>query len=330
MEQAILNYHYVSIDDSILAPYYKKICNYIINIVPLNISPNVITLFGLFGIFMSTLITIFFKNYFGIFFTSLICSLLLFFYQIMDTLDGMQGKRVNMYYNPTTELFDHGCDSITTCCVLYNLLSLSNSLNNHFIISLLFATCILFNFYLPTWQHSNTKTMHFRSGIFNPTESIFVIKLVYIFIGLFPSIFENTIIMSLILLAMIFTTIYHIFISICDTFKNTKKDYFNTTSSLLPLILSIISVLYLIYNSIDDTFYLNIIFPILISILNLIWYEISGLNFDISSVLLSFILNYCNSYFGIVMSLFLYIFLFNKYLRIMCDILNMKYFYSIP
>src|SRR5579883_1816717 len=122
MEQAILNYHYVSVDYSILAPYYRKICNYTINFIPLNISPNVLTLIGLFGIIASTFITIFLKDFFGLLITCIICSLLLFFYQIMDTLDGMQCKRVNMYYNPTAEIFDHGCDSITTCCVLYNLL----------------------------------------------------------------------------------------------------------------------------------------------------------------------------------------------------------------
>lgn len=35
-------------------------------------------------------------------------------YEFFDALDGQQGKRVGMYTNATTELFDHGCDSITT------------------------------------------------------------------------------------------------------------------------------------------------------------------------------------------------------------------------
>lgn len=330
MEQAILNYHYVSKDDSILVPYYRKISNFFINFIPLTISPNVVTLLGLSGILLSTLVTLFLKDYLGIFLTCLTCSLLLFYYQIMDTLDGMQGRRVNMYYNPTTEIFDHGCDSVTTCCVLYNLLYLSNALNNHFILSLCFALCIMINFYLPTWQHANTKVMHFRGGVLNPTESIFAIKLTFIFVGFFSQLFSSIYVISMVLTFMISLTLYHTYVTVRDTFDNTKKDFLSTLVSFLPLLMSCSNYAYLAYYYPNDIYYLNITVPILTAILNLIWYEISDTNYDILTVILSFVLNSCHFYLGIFMTIGLYLYLFKKYVRIMCDVLGMKHFYSIP
>ena len=37
----------------------------------------------------------------------------LFIYQCLDIMDGMQGRRINRD-GPLEELFDHGCDSLST------------------------------------------------------------------------------------------------------------------------------------------------------------------------------------------------------------------------
>ncbi|ARF08671.1 CDP-alcohol phosphatidyltransferase [Catovirus CTV1] len=330
MEQAILNYRYVSQDDSILAPYYKTISTYCIDYIPINMSPNLITLIGLTGVFVSTFITIFLKNYIGLLATCVICSTLLLFYQIMDTLDGMQGKRVNMYYNPTTELFDHGCDSITTTLVLYNLLNLTNSINQDPLGSIILILCTLINFYLPTWQHANTKIMHFRGGFFNPTESIFFIKILYICIGLFPSIFCNFYVVRFFLLNMIVSTIYHTYVSVVDTYKTTKKTYFNTTLSFVPLLMSYQFVIYSIAYGHYDGFYINTSLSLLIAILNLIWYEISETEFDIYTSFLAHVFASCQNPLSAICAIGLYIYLFRKYTIIMCKILKMETFYSIP
>lgn len=328
MKEEILNYKYEAIDNSILMPYYRVITEFLINYIPLYISPNIITLTGLLSILTSSFIAIFLKDYLGLFLTCFICSFLLFVYIIMDTLDGSQCKRVNMYYNPTTEIFDHGCDSIVTCCVLYNLLYLSDNINKNYIISLYLALCIMFNFYLATWQHSNTKIMIYRSGILNPTESIFFIKLLFIFISSFSNIVSNIYIISLFLLLMVIITIYHFYVSVKDTFLNTKKKYIYTISSLFPLLLSLIYTIYTTYYYSNNVYYLNITIPLLISILNLIWFEITN-TFDIISILLSFILNFYNFNLGIILSFGIYIYLFRKYINTLCLILNMKHFYSI-
>lgn len=329
MENKIKNYSYQSVDDSILAPYYKKICNILINFIPSHYSPNVVTLLGLVGIFLSTLIVVFLKNIIGHFYTCIICSILLFYYQLMDTLDGMQGRRVNMYYNPTTELFDHGCDSITSACVLYNLLNLTNLLNNNFVISVIFVLLSFTNFFLPTWQHSNTGIMHFRKGIANPTESIFMIKILFILIGYSNDLFQNIYVILFGLFTLAYFTVVNLVECYRDTFDNNKKSYYNKYISLTPLFLTYIYALFLIsfYNS--EINYLNIVAPFLISILNLIWYEISDNNYDILSVIIIIIVNIFNFTLGNYFFVIYYILTFKKYSRVMCNILNMKHFYSV-
>ena len=42
-----------------------------------------------------------------------LCFLGLFIYQTLDAIDGKQARRTNSS-NPLGELFDHGCDSVST------------------------------------------------------------------------------------------------------------------------------------------------------------------------------------------------------------------------
>lgn len=45
--------------------------------------------------------------------TYLLCALGLFIYQSLDAIDGKQARRTNSC-SPLGELFDHGCDSLST------------------------------------------------------------------------------------------------------------------------------------------------------------------------------------------------------------------------
>lgn len=47
---------------------------------------------------------------------SALCALGLFIYQSLDAIDGKQARRTNSS-NPLGELFDHGCDSVSTVFV---------------------------------------------------------------------------------------------------------------------------------------------------------------------------------------------------------------------
>ena len=330
MENRIKNYNYQSIDQSLLAPYYKKICSFIIQFIPLYVSPNILTLIGLAGVLVSTFIVTFLKNTFEFFTICALCSLLLFFYQIMDTLDGMQGRKVGMYYNPTTELFDHGCDSITTFCTVYNFLNLTEIANNYQIVSIWIAVLSLTNFYMSTWEHSNTGIMHFRKGFLNPTEAIFMVKILYLIIGLFPDFQYDYRANIIILCGLLLTSFFGFYQSYSNTILNSKKENYNTFISLTPLIICYVQAIYITVNNIFTINYMNIVLPMLISILNLIWYEISGNNYRIIPYLLVLIANLTFSYMGAYISIIIYIILFIEYTTIMCNILGMKYFYTIP
>lgn len=60
----------------------------------------------------------------------LLCAVGLFIYQSLDAIDGKQARRTNSS-SPLGELFDHGCDSLSTgqlvfCLTLFNSVILNN------------------------------------------------------------------------------------------------------------------------------------------------------------------------------------------------------------
>jgi phosphatidylglycerophosphate synthase len=58
-----------------------------------------------------------------------LCALGLFIYQSLDAIDGKQARRTNSS-SPLGELFDHGCDSISTVFVALSA-CISVQLGNH-------------------------------------------------------------------------------------------------------------------------------------------------------------------------------------------------------
>lgn len=101
-KQALRNYKYTGEDQSFLAPFMYKIWSIFFILVPKRISPNLVTIFGLFIVlFIFSFIHL---NNDDDGFNCLIFGIALFIYQTADALDGMQGKRVHMYENATTEV----------------------------------------------------------------------------------------------------------------------------------------------------------------------------------------------------------------------------------
>lgn len=58
------------------------------------------------------------------------CSLGLFIYQSLDAIDGKQARRTNSS-TPLGELFDHGCDAVSTGLILNINLNENNQLNEN-------------------------------------------------------------------------------------------------------------------------------------------------------------------------------------------------------
>jgi len=184
---ALLRYTYSGQDDSLLAAFMYKIWGVFFFLVPSSISPNIVTLTGLAAILSAVA-----WASLGLSSQPVICYVLavaVFVYQTADALDGMQGRRVGMYQNPTTEIFDHGVDSCVT--VITAVTSIVFVLQLEEVVP---ALLLLFSgfvgFHAPTYEHVVTRKMIFRGGPTNPTEALLLTQFILIMAGTFPWIFH--------------------------------------------------------------------------------------------------------------------------------------------
>ena len=101
---------------TILDPLFQVLWNWLIKKVPITIESNLITFIGLLVNLISSLIVIYYSpnadNDLPAW-TLLFCGVGLFIYQTLDALDGKQARRTNLD-TPLAELFDHGCDALST------------------------------------------------------------------------------------------------------------------------------------------------------------------------------------------------------------------------
>lgn len=126
--------------------------------------------------------------------TCFLCALGLFIYQSLDSIDGKQARRTNTS-SPLGELFDHGCDSISTifvalsACISCQLGHYPNwlffqvstlikhlsfyQIHVYIIVSLLQCFCAIALFYCAHWQTYVSGTMRF--GKIDVTEAQFSI-----------------------------------------------------------------------------------------------------------------------------------------------------------
>ena len=108
--------------------------------------------------------------------------------QTADAVDGRQGKRVGMYVHPSTELFDHGIDSIVTSLV--GITMATGMRLGHGVWTALFLAGAWCVFYATTWEHLNVGKMRFQSGLSNPTEALTLIVIVLLLVGFYPGIWD--------------------------------------------------------------------------------------------------------------------------------------------
>ncbi|CAF4385980.1 unnamed protein product [Rotaria socialis] len=120
---------YASEGITLLDPYMQKFWRRLVEYCPLWVAPNLITIVGLAINISASILLMFLTNgakepcarwmYF-------LTAIGLFIYQSLDAIDGKQARRTNSS-TPLGELFDHGCDSVSTylsqlhVVVLFNL-----------------------------------------------------------------------------------------------------------------------------------------------------------------------------------------------------------------
>lgn len=146
--EKIISHKYQSGKLSIMDRIVSNQCNKIVEYLPDNMAPNLITTIGVF-IQLQTSICYYLALRFNgevpsfLFFYSGICT---FIYQIMDILDGKQARRLKKS-TPLGQLFDHGLDTIASSSITYNIIVAMNAVNRP--IYCLYAIFILMNtFYL--------------------------------------------------------------------------------------------------------------------------------------------------------------------------------------
>ncbi|KAK1764819.1 CDP-alcohol phosphatidyltransferase [Phialemonium atrogriseum] len=168
------SYKYSAVDKSpisnyILRPYW----NAFVEILPLWMAPNMVTLIGFFFILVNVgLLVIFMPDLVGPGPTWLYYSFAfgLFMYQTMDNVDGKQARRTGTS-SGLGELFDHGIDSLN--CTLASLLEtaamgLGTSKSGVFT-----ALCPCLAMFFSTWETYHSHTLYL--GVINgPTEGILI------------------------------------------------------------------------------------------------------------------------------------------------------------
>ncbi|XP_001373276.2 cholinephosphotransferase 1 [Monodelphis domestica] len=171
-------HRYSSEGSSLFEPVLQPFWSWLVELVPLWLAPNAITLLGLLLNLLSSLLLVFYcptvleEAPSWVF---LICGLGLFSYQSLDAIDGKHARRTNTS-SPLGELFDHGCDCISTVFVSLGA-SIATRLGTD--PEWLFFCCFvgMFMFYCAHWQTYVSGVLRF--GRVDVTEVQIAITIVF-------------------------------------------------------------------------------------------------------------------------------------------------------
>lgn len=110
-----------------------------------------------------------------------LCSIGLFAYQSLDAIDGKQARRTKSS-TPLGELFDHGCDAISTVFVMLAF-CVTLKLGNYPWVMFIASFLSLSAFYTAHWQTYVTGSLKF--GLIDVTEAQTTIYFIFALTGLF-------------------------------------------------------------------------------------------------------------------------------------------------
>ncbi|CAH8829405.1 unnamed protein product [Trichobilharzia szidati] len=167
-----------SICDSIFKDFWLKSSLY----VPTYIAPNTLTLIGLLAnLFSICLLLIYGAGPI----TSLLFAVCVFIYQTLDALDGLHARRTGSS-SQLGELFDHGCDAISTCILPIGYF-ITIGFNDWPVLMFIQYFCIQSLFYLAHWRCYVTGILSFdRVGV---TEGLVIGMVTSMITSIFGSSF---------------------------------------------------------------------------------------------------------------------------------------------
>ncbi|DAA77618.1 TPA_exp: Uncharacterized protein A8136_6164 [Trichophyton benhamiae CBS 112371] len=186
------SYKYSSVDKSYISRYIlKHYWNAFVELLPLWIAPNMVTLLG-FGFIVGNvvLLEIYMPDLVGpapswVYYSFAIG---IWMYSTMDNVDGKQARRTGTS-SPLGELFDHGIDSLN--CTLASLLEVAAMGQGPTKIGAFTMLIPCLPMFFSTWETYHTHTLYL--GYFNgPTEGLIIATAIIIAAGYYgPEIYSR-------------------------------------------------------------------------------------------------------------------------------------------
>ncbi|XP_050679835.1 cholinephosphotransferase 1 isoform X1 [Leptidea sinapis] len=178
-----------SILDAWLQPWW---C-WLVSKTPLWLAPNLITILGLIINIVTTLILVWYSpdaRQEPPRWACALCALGVFVYQSLDAIDGKQARRTGSQ-SPLGELFDHGCDSISTVFIALGA-CIAVRLGDYPTWMFFQCFCAMTLFYCAHWQAYVTGTL--KMGRVDVTEAQYTIIAIHIIsAALGPSVWATEI-----------------------------------------------------------------------------------------------------------------------------------------
>lgn len=169
---------------SLLDGFFQPWWDWLVSKVPLWLAPNLITIVGLIVNIATTLVLVYYSpdaKTEAPRWACFLCALGLFIYQSLDAIDGKQARRTGTS-TPLGELFDHGCDSIST---VFIALSACIAVQLGYYPAWMFFQCFcaMTLFYCAHWQTYVSGSLRF--GKIDVTEAQFTIIIIHLISAIF-------------------------------------------------------------------------------------------------------------------------------------------------
>eukprot|EP00755_Sulcionema_specki_P027869 Sspe_Gene.88674::Locus_60615_Transcript_1_1_Confidence_1.000_Length_1282::g.88674::m.88674/K00993/EPT1; ethanolaminephosphotransferase len=229
----------------IMQHYWKAV----VELVPLHIAPNALTLVGSFFIMSSFFFVACFPMCGDIpSWAIAYAAFSLFAYQTLDAIDGKQARRTGTS-SPLGELFDHGCDALSMHLVVLNTMAALGVCDNMDQV-LTYSLLVTMGFWFCAWEqfHTGTLTLGYANG---PVEGILLVVSVLAITALFGRDFWRNEIYGIAYWQGLFCATYLAsFFTFSGNVFNTLRlnnTRINPLVTIAPLILMTIGLLSLVY-----------------------------------------------------------------------------------
>ncbi|XP_040567438.1 cholinephosphotransferase 1 [Lepeophtheirus salmonis] len=253
-ESQLLNlkkHKYSTVNISLLDPLFQIWWNTVIHYVPLWVAPNLLTIVGLIVNALTSLILVFETNCAtteapG--YAWYLCALGLFIYQTLDAIDGKQARRTNTT-SSLGELFDHGCDSITT---IFISISAGCCFRLGKEPELLFFQCVFccLLFYSTHWDAYITRTVLF--GKFDVTECQTGLMLLLVASGMFGiqiweySVISNWTLKGICIYTCVILGVYNLITKLYSIITGYRSNNMTLAGAFRPLVPLLVFMLFFV------------------------------------------------------------------------------------